>query len=275
MTADLHIHTTASDGLFTPASAAQAAKAAGLSAAAVTDHDTTFNCAEFAARARAYGIKPVTGVEFSAYDGDVKVHMLGYGFNPANHALEQFCSMLCEGSFKRLSDIIIKLNKAGVRLTEEEALARRACDGSPVHAMHICRAAAEKGYAKSPFAFYEKYLMPGAAAYSGLCRPSPEEAIKAVNGAGGIAVLAHPGRIPLKKAELLKLISRLAGAGLGGIEAVYSTHTAEETEYFKEIAANFGLYVTGGSDAHFPGGNKAIGKPVFSPSEPLRQRLGI
>lgn len=275
MTADFHIHTRASDGLLSPEEVVKTACAAGLGIIAVTDHDTVFNTLEVGACCEKYNIKSVPGVEISAYDGTVKTHTLGYGFDLENPRFKTFLNNMLTGSELRLKDILEKLDKEGVYLTYEEISAERISKLTPVHAMHIGRAGVKRGYANNPFDFYKKFLMPGSPAFSDICRPTPEEAIKAITEAGGIAVLAHPGRIYLNKNDLRALIERLAAAGLKGIEAVYSTHTVNETAYFKEIAEDLGLYVTGGSDSHSNGGNRRIGLPVFRPSAELRQRLKI
>lgn len=272
--ADMHIHTRASDGLLTPEEVVNCALSAGLGMIAVTDHDTAFNTEKVNTVCKKAGIIGVNGIEISAYDDKVKVHTLGYGFDLNNGYFKDFLNGLYRGSLERAEQIIKKLHSCGVNLSFEEA-AERASDQTPVHAMHIARAAVKKRYATNPFAFYKQYLMPNAPAFSNVCRPTPEQAIEAINSAGGIAVMAHPGRIELENDDLRKLIVRLASAGLYGIEAVYSTHTNVETAYFKEFAEELGLEVTGGSDTHFIGGNRAIGSPVFYPSEELRHRLKI
>ena len=275
MRADMHVHTNASDGLQTPEEAVAAAKAVGLDALSVTDHDTVYNSAKVNALCKDNGIIGINGVEISAYEGITKLHTLGYGFDLNNPQLNRFLSELVGNSEKRTEEIIFKLNKIGVNLKFEDVEKERVSPLTPVHAMHLSRAAVKKGLAKHPFDFYRKYLMYGKPAFTNLCRPTPEQAIEVITAAGGIAVLAHPGRIELEKSQLRKLIDRLSEAGLKGIEAVYSTHTVEETEYFKEIAEVLGLFVTGGSDTHFQGGNRRIGEPVFHMSGELRLRLGI
>lgn len=274
-TADMHIHTTASDGLLSPEEVVEAALDAGLKILSVTDHDTTFNTAKVNTVCKNAGIISVNGIEISAYDGKTKVHTLGYGFDVNDGRFNAFLNELYEGSLARTEDILSKLKACKINLSFEEVAARRFSNKTPIHVMHICRAAVKKRYAENPFSFYKRYLMSSAPAFSNICRPTPERAIEAINSAGGLAVIAHPGRVELQKTELYSLIARLTKAGLGGIEGVYSSHTALETAYFKEIAEQFGLLVTGGSDTHFGGGNKAIGTPVFQPSEKLRHRLKI
>ena len=275
MRADMHVHTRASDGLLTPEEVVKIASDSGLQIISVTDHDTIYNTEKVNTLCKNAGIVFVNGIEISAYYGNVKVHTLGYGFNANDESFNSFLDKLRNNSLMRTREIISKLNACGIGLTFEEAAAERISEKTPIHVMHVARAAVKKRYALNPYDFYKQYLMSNSPAYSNICRPTPEQAIEAINAAGGIAVIAHPGRIEMQKPELKKLIALLTTAGLGGIEAVYSSHTTRETAYFKEIAEEFGLMVTGGSDTHFAGGNRAIGIPVFHPSEELRLRLKI
>lgn len=273
--ADLHIHTFYSDGVMSPAEVVFEAAEKGLNAIAVTDHDCMLAYPEIKALCNEKGIKAVSGIEVSAYENGVKIHTLGYNIDGENPNFKQFLKSLYEGSVKRAEDILFKLNKNGVRLSMDEVLKQRKSSLSPVHAMYIAGAGAEKDYAKTPFNFYTEYLASGGCAFSGICRPTPEEAINVINACGGFASLAHPARIELDNNELLRLLEKLVGCGLGGIEGVYSTHTAKETAYYKETAKAFNLLVTGGSDAHAKGGRKEIGTPVFFADEALAEKLGI
>lgn len=230
---------------------------------------------EFSSLCKDSGIIPVSGIEVSAYEGDVKVHTLGYGVNGESPCFKEFLKTLYDGSVKRTEDIIFKLKKHGINLTFDEVLAERYCTLAPVHAMYIARAGHKKGYAKTPHDFYNQYLSGGKVAFSYICRPSAEQAIEAINASGGFASLAHPGRIELKKDELVKLITKLKACSLSGIEGVYSAHTHSETAYYKEIARAYNLLVTGGSDTHLLGGNKRIGTPAFYIDKALEEKLGI
>lgn len=270
----MHIHTYYSDGQTSPETVVAEAKKNGVQLISITDHDTMLAYGEAKNIASAAGIDIVAGIEVSAYEGDVKLHTLGYNVDCESAAYRQFSDELVCGSLKRTEDIIFKLNKNGVPLKLEKVLNERADARSPVHAMHIARVGARMGYAKTPFSFYLDYLALGKCAYSRVCRPSPERAIGAIRESGGFASLAHPGRIELDKQSLYELIKKLSAVGLCGIEAVYSTHTAIETAYYKEIAKTFRLVVTGGSDTHYLGGSKAIGTPVFYVGEDLAEKLG-
>ncbi len=275
MRADLHIHTHYSDGRLTPSEVAAFAARAGVELVSVTDHDTVCGAAEAEKCCRERGIAFVNGIEASAYIGDVKIHTLGYGMDLQNTALKDFLSRLAAGSVKRAEEIIFRLNRAGVALTFEDAAAERYSAATPLHAMHIAAAGAKKGYASSPFAFYLKFLAYGAVGYSGICRPSPEETAEIITSAGGLCVLAHPARIALDEKEKIALIKRMRACGLCGIEAVYSGHTAKETAYYKEIAKEHGLLVTGGSDTHYADGSRQIGSPYFSAEGALLHKFGF
>ncbi len=275
MRADFHIHTYYSDGLQSPDDVALSAKNNGVELLSVADHDTMLAYPEVLFCCEKRGVKAVRGIEVSAYYKGVRLHTLGYNVDPENPSFRAFLKELYEGSIIRTEDILSKLKRNGVNITFDEVLKFRKSDNAPVHAMYISRAGAEKGYCTNAFAFQKNYLSNGACAYSELGRPSPEKAVEMINSGGGFAVVAHPGRIELEKQELISLIKRLKGCGLKGIEAVYSTHTQLETAYYKEMADEYGLTVTGGSDTHVKDGNKKIGTPVFDCGKELCEKLGI
>ena len=275
MRGDLHIHTYASDGKYSPADVVSAAAACGLDFFSVTDHDSILSTPEACSLAAERGIFSVCGIEISAYEGDVKIHTLGYAFDVNSSILGGFLQNLQKNSFKRGEIILSKLAAFGIKLSFDEAMQNREYKNSPLHAMHIARLGAKYGYAQTPFEFYKNFMMPGKVGYCNKFRPTPEEAIEVINAAGGFASLAHPGRIEMSKSDLYSLILRLRGAGLGGIEAVYSSHTESETAYYKKIAAELGLYVTGGSDSHAMDSSRKIGTPYFEADKELAERLKI
>ena len=273
--ADMHIHTYYSDGGQSPAEVVRAAKARGVGLIAVTDHDNSNGRKEVKELALRAGIISVDGEEISAYDGDIKVHMLAYGMNYADPAYTAFNKRLTEGAEERAFDILKKLAAVGVKLSYGEVIRERKCKKSPVHATYIAVAGARKGYANSPYSFYTKYLNYGAAGFSCICRPTPEETAEVVKRCGGFCSLAHPARISADRQGVISLIERLIPCGLRGIEAVYSGHTAIETQYYKELAERFGLLVTGGSDTHYAEGNRRVGVPEFYPCGGLLSALKI
>lgn len=275
MRADLHIHTYYSDGGQSPADVIAAAKSRGVSLISVTDHDNCNARKEVKELAGKAGITAVDGEEFSSYDGRVKVHILGYGMDCTHPALVAFNKRLYDGAEERGFDILRNLAKAGINISYGEVVRERRCKKSPLHSVHIAIAGARKGYARSPYAFYDKYLSYGSVGFSLVRRPAPEETVKVIVESGGFASLAHPARISMDKDGVIGLLKRLTDCGLGGIEAVYSGHTAMDTQYYKELAERFGVLVTGGSDTHHSEGNRCVGVPEFYPDAKLLSALKL
>ena len=275
MRADLHIHTYYSDGLQSPDDVATIAKRNGVELISITDHDTALAYPEIFSCCEKRGIKAVYGIEISAYSNGVRLHTLGYGISPEHPVFGRFLKELVEGSFARTEDMLEKLNKNGIHITMDEVLKHRKSDKAPIHSMYVARAGAERGYCSNPFAFQKEYTSRGSFGYSEVGRPSPEKAVEIITACGGIASLAHPGRIELEKEELISLVKRLVSLGLKGIEAVHSAHTPNEKAYYTEMAKEYGLLVTGGSDTHFKDGSKQIGMPVFDCGKELCEKLGI
>lgn len=273
--ADLHIHTYYSDGGQSPSDVVSAARGRGVNLISVTDHDTALAAAETKPLAEKAGILFVDGVEVSAYDGDVKVHLLCYGMDYSSPAYLSFIKKINDGAEERTFDILKRLAAAGVNIEYGEVVRERRSKEAPVHSMYIAKAGARKGYAASPFDFYTKYLNYGTVGFSCICRPTPEETVVMCESCGGLCSLAHPGRISLDGDGVIKLIERLTPVGLRGIEAVYSGHTDIQTQYYKGLAERYSLYVTGGSDTHYSGGNRKVGVPCFYPSEELLSALKI
>ncbi len=273
--ADLHIHTHYSDGLQSPQDVVQTALRNGVNLIAVTDHDNAIGRGEVKQLAVSAGIYAVDGIEISAYEGDLKVHTLGYSLDFNAPEYIAFYKRLLEASVERAADSVKKLNSGGIRITMDEVLAERKNANSPVHTMLISYAAVKKGYCAHPHDFYARYLNYGRIGFSNVGRPTPEEAVEIIKDCGGISSLAHPGRISAGKEEVTALINRLKSRGLDGIEAVYSGHTDKETQYYKELAERYGLLITGGSDTHFTSGSHAIGTPEFYPDNALLSALKL
>lgn len=273
--ADMHVHTYYSDGTQSPADVIAAAKRAGVGLVSVTDHDNANAREEVKKLAQASGIISVDGEEISAYDGAVKVHILGYAMDCGSEAYVRFHKRLYDGAEERAFDVLKKLSAAGVRISYGDVVRERKCKDSPLHGMYIATAGARKGYASSPFDFYARYLGFGKAGFSCVGRPSPESTVEFITSCGGVCSLAHPGRITLDKDGVEELVKCLVSCGLSGIEAVYSGHTAKDTQYYKELAEKYNLLVTGGSDTHVAEGNRRVGEPAFYPDEKLLSALKI
>ena len=268
MRADLHIHTYYSDGVFSPAPIAAMAREAGLSLISMTDHDSLAGLEEKTRAAADCGLSYVPGWEVSAYQGDLKVHILGYGCRICA-PYEQFLRARREGALARAEDIIARANEYfGLDVTLADAERFHQKKDAPLHTMHIVAAFAER-LDRDKGDLYAAAFEPGKPCHSLIGRPSPQDAIDVIHAPGGIAVLAHPGRIKLSAERRFSLMDELVGRGLDGIECSHSDHTEEQTAQFAAYARLRGLLQTGGSDFHAEGRNRVIGQPPFSPSEEL------
>lgn len=261
MKADLHLHSTYSDGKNTPDEICSLAKSRGLSLLSITDHDTLMGLEDKRAAAKRHGLYYISGWEISAYQEAEKIHILGYGCE-VGQAYEAFTTARTLAALERAKESVKKCNAIGIPLTLEEVLSMRLQEGAPVHTMHVARAL-QKYVDGTDGEIYEKYLSRGKVANSNLGRPSPKEAIDVIHALGGVAVLAHPGRIPLADTDREKLVRQLKERGLDGIEAYYTTHTKRETEFFLSLSKKYGLFVTGGSDTHVEDGTHAVGSPDY------------
>lgn len=273
MRADLHMHSVYSDGMLTPNELAERAEASGVRLYSITDHDNLGGAAEKAEAAKARGLFYVQGWEVSSYEkGGCKVHVLGYRC-AENAAYFRFLEERRQGALLRSADMIEKANALlSVGLTLGDAEEWHFRKETPLHTMHVVRAYAKK-LGKDAGELYRTLFSRGCPAYSDLCRPTPEEVVPVIHETGGVAVLAHPGRIELDFKARERLMEKLIWAGLDGIECYYTTHTAGETEYFAAFARAHGLYATGGSDFHLEDGVHVIGQPVFEPDPELLSAL--
>lgn len=271
--ADLHTHTYCSDGKQSPEHVALEAKRVGLDLIAVTDHDTTLAYPELKKVCERENIRCVTGIEVSAYIGSVKIHILGWGMDINSPKFKEYLETLKKNSRIRTEDLLSKLAAHGVNLSMEEVLKERTVEGAPTHITYVTRAGAKK-LGVSPREFFNTYLALGRPCYSSLARPTPEGAVEIITSCGGAAAIAHPGRIEYPEGlDLETLIKRLLPYGLYGIEGVYTTHTNEETAYFKEMAAKYSLAVSGGSDTHFETGLNKIGYPEYYLDDSLAEKI--
>ncbi|HEX3015395.1 MAG TPA: PHP domain-containing protein [Desulfobacteria bacterium] len=252
MDADLHTHTTASDGTLTPDKQVQLARDIGLMAIGITDHDSLNGITEALAAGERYGVEVVPGVELSTDCQGREVHILGYYPEREAPELTGMLDKLREARRSRGKLIVDKLVSLGLQIELERVweIAGAGAIGRP----HIAQALEEKGYVRSIKEAFERYIGSGAPAYVPRFKLSPEDAITLVTRARGIPVLAHPGLV-----DLDALIPDWVKAGLKGIEVFHTDHNqAQETRYAR-LAENLGLLVTGGSDYHGPGRKTTVG----------------
>jgi len=243
---DLHTHSTASDGTLPPAAVVRAAHALGVSGLALVDHDTMDGVPEAMAAAEALGIRLVPGVELNTDRTRGEVHILGY-FIPLDAS--GFLAMLArrrEARVRRGEEMVRRLQALGFDITFDDVL--RIADGGAITRPHVARALVEAGCVRSVEEAFARYLYTGGPAYVPREPFSAVDAVRAVLDAGGVPVLAHPGRLSDES-----IIPELVDAGLQGLECYYPEHKPADTERFLAIAEKYDLVVTGGTDAHGPG----------------------
>lgn len=273
MRADLHLHSVFSDGRYLPEQVCSRAKNNGVELISITDHDSMDGEDEKQAAAKKYGLYYISGWEISAYENGEKIHITGYGCERGS-AYAEFLAERLKTSVLRAEDSVQKLRALGIGVTMEKVFAKRPRASSPLHTMHVSRAIEEETGMPS-YQAYENYLAPNMPASSLLGRPSPEQAIACIHDCGGVACIAHPGRIQMEFSEREKLIRELKKFGVDGMEVYYPTHTEEEKQYFLRLTKELALLVTGGSDTHYESEERKIGEPYFSPSEEFLDRVKL
>lgn len=252
--ADLHTHTTASDGLHSPADIVQFAKAAGLAAVAITDHDTVAGVAEAILVGERIGVTVVPGVEVSTVAGGKDIHILGYFTNGSDQQWLARLASLRDVRNRRNDMIVSKLNELGISITmddvRETARSKQAANEAATKTFsvgrpHIAEVLIRQGVVSSMSEAFDKYLASGAAAYVNPPRLTPFEAVDWIREAGGTSVIAHPGLYGDDE-----LVEAIVKHGANGIEVFHSDHAEEEESKYAELAAKYSLIVTGGSDFH-------------------------
>jgi predicted metal-dependent phosphoesterase TrpH len=246
--ADLHTHTTASDGTGAPSHNVRLAKAAGLAAVAITDHDTVAGVAEAQEEGGRLGITVVPGVEISSSDRGKDIHILGYYTDPNQTLWLERLQSLREVRGGRNEMIVERLCSLGLPITMDEVRAAAGKDGKggeTIGRPHIAQVLVAKLYVSSMAEAFERYLGNGAAAYVNPPRLHPFEAIEWIREAGGTSILAHPGLYGDDE-----FVEQLIRNGVQGIEVFHSDHGAEQEERYGRLASKHGLIVTGGSDYH-------------------------
>lgn len=246
---DLHAHTTASDGTLSPTQLVHLARDRGLSALAVTDHDTVGGVAEAMAAAAVCGVELVPGIELSVDYPHGELHLLGYLLDYQDPAFLHQLAFIQESRFNRNGLMLRRIQEHGFNITQEEVEAE--AGGGQIGRPHFARALIRKGYAYSVPDAFERFLAAGRPLHIPKVRLDPEAAIRLIHEAGGLAVIAHPKFLNFPNAEALEReLERLKGLGLDGLECYYRMHTAYETELFLGIAQRLSLLVTAGSDFH-------------------------
>ena len=250
---DLHVHSTVSDGTFTPTELVDHAVKLGLSAFALTDHDTIRGVAEAKERAawhtsQGRPIEVYSGVEISAAYKNRDIHILGLFINEHDEILDRILTNFLENRNRRNERMLEKFAEYGIELTMEDLTA--GAESSVITRAHFATALMKKGLVSSVQEAFEKYIGDNGPCYIQREFMSPEQAIASIKKAGGVPVLAHPLLYNLPHDELYALVDRLKKAGLKGIEVYYSNNRGQDEVNVKALANHFGLVATGGSDFH-------------------------
>jgi len=247
---DLHIHTSASDGTFSPREIVKLAKEKGLKAIGITDHDTIDGNKEAIKEGKEIGLEVVPGVEISVEWEGRPVHILGYYIDLENESLKSTLQNLIDFREERNPQIIKRLNSLGLNISYED-VKMIAGDGTAIGRPHFAQVLVEKGYVKNGDEAFRKYLKRGASAYVEKKRLTPREGIQLIKNAFGITVLAHPFNIDgIKNRDLERVIFQFKGMGIEGLEVFYPLFNPQQTLQLKTFAEKHGLYITGGTDFH-------------------------
>ncbi|MGI8588691.1 MAG: PHP domain-containing protein [Chloroflexia bacterium] len=268
---DLHMHSPASDGFWTPRTLPPAAAELGLDVIALTDHDEIAGVPEMAEACRAYDIQVIPGVEISVTFEKVGYHMLAYGVDLQNPALVETFAGVRSYYDEMCRNAVAELARRGKPLDPEKSPAMQ---GDALKVYHLVAALIENGYAENMSKAYALCNEVGAQ-YG--WQPPMEEAIRLVHGAGGVAVIAHPGRAepgfsPAREQQL----DAMRAFGLDGVEVFHTFHTAADVAFYLNYAERHDMLIGTGSDSHGPGqSNRMLTKWPAVHSRALLERCGL
>jgi predicted metal-dependent phosphoesterase TrpH len=251
LNADLHCHSVVSDGTLTPEQLAQRAQANGVELWALTDHDEVGGQHRALAAAHAHGMKYLTGTEISVSFAGQTVHIVGLGFDPDNLALVQGLRATRGGREARAQEMAAQLAAAGIPGTFEGALNHV---GNPdlISRTHFARYLVEIGACKDTSEVFRKFLTEGKPGFVPHRWASLQNAVQWIVQAGGVAVIAHPGRYSFTANEEYALFTEFKNHGGQGVEVVTGSHSTQEYVEYAGMAKEFGLAASRGSDFHSP-----------------------
>jgi predicted metal-dependent phosphoesterase TrpH len=247
---DLHSHTTYSDGIDTPAQLVAKAAACGVGCLAITDHDSVAGIAEGQTAGQQYGVEVLVGIELSVqYQHYDDIHLLGYGFNPQDVALQTCLTRMQDGRMQRGIEMLRRINR---RLTQYGQAPLHSAEvlqyaQGVIARPHLAQALVARGYAISMQQAFRDFLIPCNVPKAAL---DPEEAMRMIAQAGGVCVLAHPATLSSDPQELHQLVGVLKDMGLVGLEVYHHRHYPDLIDFFRTCAVCHGLVCTGGSDYH-------------------------
>jgi len=269
MKIDLHMHTTYSDGAFSPTELVLKAKEVGLDVISITDHDSVNGLKEAMAVGKEIGIEVIPGLEISTDLDEKEIHLLAYFIDIDNDELQKYLSFFRDERLYRAKRIVQKLRNLGFSITIDDVIdhAQNSAIGRP----HIAYAMVNLGLINNYYEAFEKYIGDYGPAFERKIHVSPQSATKLISDAGGLSFIAHPGY--MKESILTDLIK----AGIDGIEVIHPGHSENQINFYRGIVNQYCLLEAGGSDFH--GGKKedgnSLGKYLISPNnlEAMRNML--
>lgn len=259
---DLHIHSTASDGVSSPSEVVFVAIEQGLGIIALTDHDTLGGVAEAQAAAKETGLEVIAGVEINAAGSGVALHILGFYVDPQDPLLNEKLQAMRNSRLDRARRMIERLGEMGMAVDFDRV--QGLAGGETVGRPHVARALVERGYVSSVREAFERFIGPTGPAHIPRLRLMPKETIEMILHAGGVPVLAHPAH---SGPTVIARITEFVEYGLCGLEVYYPHHPPEDVAMLEEMCRELRLVATGGSDFHGP--NSSEGAALGSVHVPL------
>ena len=259
MKVDLHIHTSYSDGVFSPEKIVDTALDVGLEAIAITDHDNVLSYAIASEYAKDKPIELIPGVEINTLYKGYEVHILGYFMDLNNSDFQKLIKSQQQARVKQTKEIISLLSKKeGIKISFD-GITKQVAEGGSIGRPHIAKAITNAGGTSNVIEAYNKYINDNSAVYVQRKTVTPFDAVEVIYDAGGIPVFAHPFDVDIAD----QLTKEMMNFGLRGLEAYHRKHSPAIIEYFSTLAEKYGLIITGGSDFHAPNpnnGNVILGK---------------
>jgi len=266
MKVDLHTHSTCSDGLLSPAELVERAVLRGVDMLALTDHDELAGLAPARAAAQQWGLRLIDGVEISVQWEETTLHIVGLNVDADHAPLVDGLSAIRAGREQRAQRMADSLAAAGITGSLEGA---RCYAKNPelLSRSHFARYLVETGHARDTNGVFRNYLTPGKPGYVPHQWAELADAVGWINGSGGLAVVAHPGRYPLNQQQAERLLGEFVELGGAAVEVVTGSHTPAEFVIWARYAKRFGLRASAGSDFHGPGeGYRDIGNVPVLPA---------
>ena len=265
---DLHCHSNVSDGLLSPAELMSHAAENNVQAIALTDHDDIAGLSEASITAKSLNIIFINGVEISVTWKKRTLHIVGLNFDKDNKLLFQGLKKIRDGRYKRAQLMADGLGMAGIQGAMDGA--KSYAKNSTIGRIHFAQFLVAQGYAKDISAVFKKFLTPGKPGYVDHEWISLEESIRLINGAGGDAVIAHPGRYDMGNKLYPKLFQEFKDLGGTGVEVMSGSQDPSQANYFSKLAANYNLFSSCGSDFHGKGiSHRALGNVRSLPNDSI------